>query len=87
MESFGSKILESLFSEDSPSRLMLTLISGSLLKYVVSLWFRRKKYESFQTVGRVAGIYCHPIKSCARLSVDKAYCSRYGIRYKGVGDR
>lgn len=87
MESFGSKILESLFSENSPSQLMLTLISGSLLKYAISMWFRRKKYESFQTVGRVAGIFCYPVKSCARLSVDRAYCSQYGLRCKGVGDR
>lgn len=87
MDSYVSKILDSLLDEESPSRLMLTLISGSLLKFAISMWFYKKKYESLKTVGRVSGIFCYPVKSCARLSVDKAYCSRYGLRYKGVGDR
>ncbi|GAB1609366.1 mitochondrial amidoxime reducing component 2-like [Argonauta hians] len=74
-------------SKDESARVMTSLIAGSFLKHCVSVWFHRMRQNYFVTVGRVAAIFCYPVKSCRWLSVEKAWCTQLGISYKSVGDR
>ena len=59
----------------------------ALLKYAAAWWMRPKTDALFEKVGYVTKLYLYPVKSCKALSLAEAECTKYGMRFNGIGDR
>ncbi|CAL1545456.1 unnamed protein product [Lymnaea stagnalis] len=53
----------------------------------VALIFYKKKPKIFELVGEVSALYCYPIKSCAGITNNIAFCTKLGIRMSNAMDR
>ncbi|XP_013416781.1 mitochondrial amidoxime reducing component 2-like [Lingula anatina] len=62
------------------------ILSVSLAKYVFAWWAQRSS-QNFKLVGRVSGLYLHPVKSCKGIDLLGAECTKLGLKVGDVGDR
>ncbi|XP_059162827.1 mitochondrial amidoxime reducing component 2-like [Physella acuta] len=66
----------------------LTLAATAVTAIAASVYFTmKKKKKVYELVGEVSGLYCYPIKSCAGIKGDVAFCSSTGLVVSGVKDR
>ncbi|XP_059162886.1 uncharacterized protein LOC131946229 [Physella acuta] len=66
----------------------LTLAATAVTAIAASVYFTmKKKKKVYELVGEVSGLYCYPVKSCAGIKGDVAFCSSTGLVVSGVKDR
>ncbi|XP_071080528.1 mitochondrial amidoxime-reducing component 1-like [Haliotis cracherodii] len=76
----GDQISESAF-------IFGTLAVSSAAKYAFGAYTRWQKLQRFELVGHVTALNLFPVKSCGGISVQRALCSRLGLKVQGVTDR
>ena len=63
------------------------LAASAAFKYAVLYAWHQKRPEKAKLVGRISGLYIHPIKSCGTLSLKEAQCEFNGMYSEGFCDR
>ena len=65
------------------------LATASTVKYVVLLRNYRCRPDDAVQIGTVGQLFIHPVKSCAGISVQEAYCAHTGLQHvsSGCSDR
>lgn len=74
-------------SNVSEVEILIGLVLGTVLKFTVSWWMRRRREKFFEKVGRVSKLYFYPVKSCKGIQLTEGECTKYGVKFNGVYDR
>lgn len=74
-------------SNVSEMEILIGLVLGTVLKFTVSWWMRRRREKFFEKVGRVSKLYFYPVKSCKGIQLTEGECTKYGVKFNGVYDR
>ncbi|KAL3874897.1 hypothetical protein ACJMK2_037851 [Sinanodonta woodiana] len=76
-----------MFDFGKQSKILLALCGGAVAKYVELSWIHWRSRNQFTLVGSVSELIVHPVKSVRGMSVQTAFCSKYGLKYQTVTDR
>ncbi|KAK3591539.1 hypothetical protein CHS0354_041583, partial [Potamilus streckersoni] len=76
-----------MFEFGKQANILLTLCAGAFAKYIELSWIYWRSRNQFTLVGSVSELIVHPVKSARGMSVQTAFCSKYGLKYQNITDR